>query len=327
LKRSIRQAAFFLTFAFVLGCSRKAEPPAPAQESIGERATMLMQRALERRKEHRWNEALGDYEIAQRLAPDDPDVHRGVKIFERLAKFLGEIRELDARIAVAPDDDQTIADRAMLFLRADDPELALMDAKLAAEKAPWAVRPKLFQALTLIALERPDECEPLGIDKRIHLNALSPEFLETISRLDAEISVERENADLYTARAWQLNEIGQPRLALNDAETALQFNANSADAHAERSYALTKLGRGDEAFDAIKRATELDANLASAWQYRGELELARDDFAAAIESLSHALTIAPTFAALQKRELAYRKLGDTQKADEDLHALEALGAH
>ncbi|MFL6595777.1 MAG: hypothetical protein ACJ8HQ_10085 [Chthoniobacterales bacterium] len=326
MKRSIRQAAFFVAFALLLGCSRKAEPPAQSEESTTDRATMLMQRALERRKEHRWNEALGDYEIAQRLAPDDPEVHRGAKVFERLAKFLGEIRELDARIAVAPDDDQTIADRAMLFLRADDAELALADAKLATEKAPWAVRPKLFQALALIALGHAEECEPLGIDSRIHLNALSPEFLQTISRLDAEISVERENADLYIARAWQLNEIGQPRLALNDAETALQFDANSANAHAERSYALTKIGRGDEAFDEIKRATELDANLASAWQYRGELELARDDVAAAIESLSHALMIAPTFAVLQKRELAYRKLGDTEKADEDLRALEAFSA-
>lgn len=326
MKRSIRQAAFFVAFVFLLGCSRRSATPSQPEESVSERATTLIQRALERRKEHRWNEALGNYEIAKKLAPDDPEVHRGVKVFERLAKFLGEIRELDARIAVAPDDDQTIADRAMLFLRADDAELALMDAKLAAEKAPWAVRPKLFQALALIALGRAEECEPLGIDNRIHLNALSPEFLQTISRLDAEISVERENADLYIARAWQLNEIGQPRLALNDAQAALQFDVNSAGAHAERSYALTKLGRADEAYDEIKRATELDADLASAWQYRGELELARNDFSTAVESLSHALTIAPTFAALQKRELAYRKLGDVQKADEDLHALEALSA-
>ncbi len=286
-----------------------------------------MQRALEHRKAHRWSDALDDYETAKKLAPDDPEVHRGVKLFERLAKFLAEIRELDARIALAPDDDQTITDRALLFLRADDAELALMDSQVAAEKAPWAVRPKLFEALALVALGRADECAPLGVDARIHLNNLSPEFLETISRIDSEISVERNNPDLYISRAWQLNETNQPQLALADAETALLFDANSAAAHAERSYALTKLGRADEAFDEIKRATELDANLASAWQYRGELELARNDFAAAIDSLSHALTIAPTFPALQKRELAYRQIGDTQKADEDLRALQALGAH
>jgi tetratricopeptide (TPR) repeat protein len=326
LKQLIRQAAFSVALTLLVGCSRHAEKAA-SEESPADRATALMQRALERRKEHRWNEALGDYEIANKLAPDDPEVHRGAKLFERLSKFLGEIRELDARLAMSPDDDQTIGDRAMLFLRADDAELALLDSKLAAEKAPWAVRPKLFEALALNALGRGQECDALGVDQRIHLNALSSEFLETTSRLDAEISLERNNPDLYIARAWQLNEIGQPRLALADAETALQFDTNSAAAHAERSYALTKLSRADEAYDEIKRATELDANLAAAWQYRGELELARGDSNAAIDSLSHALSIAPTAGALQKRELAYRQVGDNQKADEDLHALEELSAH
>ena len=285
-----------------------------------------MQRALEHRKARRWSDALADYQAAKQLAPDDPEVHRGVKLFERLGKFLAEIRELDARIAAVPDDVQTLGDRALLFLRSDDAELALLDSEQAAATAPWAVRPKLFQALALIALGRGGECEALGVDRRIHLNALTPEFLDTISRVDGEISVEQTNPDLYIARAWQLNEIGQPRLALADVETALQHDANSAGAHAERSYALTKLGRGDEALEEIKRATELDANFAAAWQYRGELELARGDLAAAIESLSRALTISPNVAALQKREHAYRQIGDTQKADDDLHALEALSA-
>ena len=291
---------------------------------IAEDATVRMERALCRRRLHRWTEALEDSRRAQELAPDDPDVRRGARLFDRLGKFLAEIRELDARLAVAPDDDQTLTDRALLFLRSQDAELALADAQLAAQKAPWAVRPVLFQALALIELGRADECDQLAVDNRIRLSALSSEFLETVSRIDAEISVERNNPELYIARAWQLNEIGQPRLALQDAEVALQHDTNSAAAHAERSYALTKLGRVDEAFEQIKRATELDTSLAAAWQYRGELELARGDFAAAIGSLSHALTITPSYAALQKREHAYRQLGHIEKADEDLHALQAL---
>ena len=314
----------------LVGCSRKAEPqpslPQGGQQSPAEQATALMERAFEHRKAHRWSDALADYQAAKQLAPDDPDVHRGVKLFERLGKFLAEIRELDARMAFAPDDVQTLGDRALLFLRSDDAELALSDSIEAGAKAPWAVRPKLFQALALIALGRAEQCEALRVDRRIHLNALTPEFLETISRLDGEISVEQTNPDLYTARAWQLNEIGQPRLALADTESALQNDPNSAGAHAERSYALTKLGRADEALEEIKRATELDENFATGWQYRGELEVARGDLNAAVESLSRALTISPNISALQKREHAYRELGETAKADDDLHALEALSA-
>ena len=291
-----------------------------------ENPTDLIARALARRRLHRWTEALEDFRRAQDLAPDDPDVRRGAKLFERLGKFLAEIRELDARLAVTPKDDQLLADRALLFLRSEDPELALEDSKAAAELAPWAIRPRLFQAAALIALGRAEECQKLDVDQRLRLETLTPEFLQTVSRLDAEISVERTNAELYVARAWQLNDIGQPLLALKDGETALRFDANSAGARTESSYALAKLGRLDEAFEHIRQATELDENFSTAWHYRGELEMQRGEHVAAIDSLSRALAINETPAALQKREECYRLIGLFVKADEDRRALEDMNA-
>ena len=293
---------------------------------IEESATARIARALARRRLHRWSEALEDFRRAQQLAPDDPDVRRGAKVFERVGKFLAEIRELDARLAITPKDDQLLADRALLFLRSEDPELALEDSKTAAQLAPWAVRPRLFQAVALIQLGRGAECERLEVDQRLRLENVTPEFLETISRLDAEISVERTNAELYISRAWQLNDIGQPVLALKDAETALRFAPKSAGARAESGYALAKLGRLDEAFEHIRQATELDANFSTAWQYRGELEMRRGDYVAAIESLSRALAINQTPAALEKREECYRQVGLLVKADEDRRAINDLNA-
>jgi tetratricopeptide (TPR) repeat protein len=87
-----------------------------------------------------------------------------------------------------------------------------------------------------------------------------------------------------------------------------------------------KLGRAKEASDKIKQATELDPNLASAWQYRGELEMAEGNNVAAIESLSRALAIQQTAAGLQKREECYRRVGLDARADEDHRALEQLAA-
>jgi tetratricopeptide (TPR) repeat protein len=164
------------------------------------------------------------------------------------------------------------------------------------------------------------------VQKGIRLETLTPEFLETISRLDSEISVERSNAELYVARAWQLNEINQPALALQDAENAVRLNPKSAGAFAECSYALRKLGRADEALDRIKQATELEPNFSTAWQYRGELEIERGETLSAIESLSHAIDTTPTAMALQKREQCYRRLGLLVKADQDRRALEELNA-
>ncbi len=69
--------------------------------------------------------------------------------------------------------------------------------------------------------------------KTVRLDALTPEFLETIGRLDSEISAERNNAELYVSRAWQLNEIVQPALALQDAEAAAKLDPKIAGASAE----------------------------------------------------------------------------------------------
>src|SRR5205085_6189884 len=128
------------------------------------------------------------------------------------------------------------------------------DSEAASNAGPWALRPKLFRALALIALGRADECDALGVHRLIRLDTLTPEFLETIGRLDSEISAERNNAELYISRAWQLNEIGQPSLALADAQTAAQLDPKAAGACAEASYALTKLGRAQEAIEQIRRA-------------------------------------------------------------------------
>jgi tetratricopeptide (TPR) repeat protein len=162
------------------------------------------------------------------------------------------------------------------------------------------------------------------VRKTIRLEALTPEFLETIGRLDSEISAERNNAELYVSRAWQLNEIGQPALALQDAETATKLDPKAAGASAEASYALTKLGRAPEALEQIKHATELDPNFSTAWQYRGELEMARGETLSAIDSLTHSIESNQTVVALEKREQCYRRLGLLVKAEQDRKAREEL---
>jgi tetratricopeptide (TPR) repeat protein len=292
--------------------------------AVQENAVARINRALCRRRMHRWHDAYEDLQAAQAIGRADPEVERGAKLLERLARFLGEIRELDSAVAVSPNDSGLLADRALLFLRADDAELALEDAQTAANIGTWAVRPKLFQALALIALGRGDECEKLAVRKTIRLEALTPEFLETIGRLDSEISAEKNNAELYVSRAWQLNEIGQPAVALQDAETAAKLDPKAAAASAEASYALTKLGRGQEALEQIKRATDLDPNFATAWQYRGELEMARGETLSAIDSFTHSIESNQTLVVLEKREQCYRRLGLLVKAEQDRKAREEL---
>jgi tetratricopeptide (TPR) repeat protein len=263
-------------------------------------------------------------ERAAQIAPDDPLVRQERALLDRLGKFLAAIRDLDRELSARPNDAFLLADRALLFLRAGDPSLALDDASEAARLAPAAVRPKLFRALAAGILGRPSD--RAGSARVLRLESLSSDFLQTISRLDAEIAAEPKSADLLSNRAWQLNEIGQPQLALADAEAALQIDPQSAGASVEASYALAKLKRGSEAYARIKEATTLDANFSTAWQYRGELEMQRTDYLAAIDSLTRALAINQTAAALAKREECYRKLGLLAKAEDDHRTLEQLRA-
>jgi tetratricopeptide (TPR) repeat protein len=292
-----------------------------------ETAEGFAQRALSRRHLHHWPEALADLQRAKDLAPDDPEVTRCARTFDHLGKFLAEIRDLDAQLAVAPNDQTLLSDRSLLFLRSEDFEMALDDADTAVKLAPWATRPKLFGGIALIRLGRIDEAEKRLVRKSTRIEMLTPEFLETIGRLDSEISVERKNAELYATRAWHLNDIGQPALALQDAESAAQLDPKSASACAEKAYALMKLGQAKKAFEQIQHATTLDPNYATAWQYRGELEMEERNYMAAVESFSRALSMDQTLMALEKREACYRILGWTIKAEEDHRALEALNAH
>lgn len=83
--------------------------------AVQESAEARVQRALCRRRLHRWDEAWEDVHKAQETASYDPEVLRATTLFDRLSKQLAKIRDLDARLAVAPNDAATITDRSFFF--------------------------------------------------------------------------------------------------------------------------------------------------------------------------------------------------------------------
>ena len=285
-----------------------------------EKVSGLLNRAICYRHLHSWTAALADLHRAQALAPEHAIVRQELARFDRLDKFLEEVRELDRQQLASPNDGNLVGDRALLFLRAGDPVLALDDAEQAAQMMPTAVRPKLFRMIARRELASDARQSPP--DPLVRLEDLSAQFLQTISRLDAEIAAEPKNAELLTNRAWQLNENGQSTFALDDAQNAQTNDSQSAGACAEIAYALSKLNDRAAAYREIERATELDPNFSTAWQYRGELEMGEGDYTKAVDSLSRALAINQTADALTAREACYRKLGQIEKAEDDQKLLE-----
>jgi len=291
---------------------------------LKDNATARINRAVCRRRLHRWTEAFEDFNHAEQLGHDDPEVRRWSKVFDGLQRYREQIGEFDAKIAALPEEAGLLADRALIFLRGNDPEMALEDAEHSAKLAPWALRPKLFEGIALTELNRPKQVDALGLRRPLSLQLLSPEFLETASRLDLAIAVERTNPEHLITRSWQLNEIGQPKLAVQDAEAAVRLDPKSSEALTELAYALAKLGHPDEAYEKARQATEIDSNSAAAWQYRGELEMSRDDYLAAVDSLSRSAGIHQSVAVLQKRSECYRHLGLNARADEDRRTVQQL---
>lgn len=285
-----------------------------------ESAEALLKRATCYHHLHGWAAEIADLRRAKDLAPDQSFVRQELARFDRLAKFLEEVQELDRQQLGSPNDAGLLGDRALLFLRVDDPALALDDAEAAARISPSAIRPQLFRLIARRELNRSPGKS--STDPSIRLEDFSPQFLETIARLDAEIVAEPKNAELLTSRAWHLNETGQPALALADARKALAADSKSVGACTEAAYALSKLNQRSAAYQEIERAIELDPKFATAWQYRGELEMDRGDYSKAVESLTRGLEINQSAAALTARESCYRQLGLIDKAQEDAKSLE-----
>ncbi|MEO7168534.1 MAG: tetratricopeptide repeat protein, partial [Chthoniobacterales bacterium] len=92
----------------------------------------LVNRALCYQHLHSWEAARADLQRAGQLDPEDPLVRRETAHFDRLGKFLDEVRKLDKELIASPNDVGLLTDRALLFLRADGAALALDDARKAA---------------------------------------------------------------------------------------------------------------------------------------------------------------------------------------------------
>ncbi|HEY4283330.1 MAG TPA: tetratricopeptide repeat protein, partial [Chthoniobacterales bacterium] len=233
----VRQKIAFLQQT--LGHWSDAETEWAKALGLKETVTARLNRAVCLRRLHRWDEAFADYQRAVQLGKDDPEVRRWSTVFAGLQKNKQQIAELDAKLTMLPDDPGLLGDRALLFLHSEDPEMALEDSERASNVASWALRPKLFQGVALIELNRSRQLDALGLHRPFSLDSLTPEFLETASRLDLAIAVERTNPEHFITRSWYLNEIGQPKLALQDAETAVRIDQKSASGLAELAYALT----------------------------------------------------------------------------------------
>lgn len=276
---------------------------------------------------HNWDAAYADMAKANKMDATNPQVKEWLPEFERLQKFLPQIKALDARIAKSPNDVELLLERARVFILAGRPLLAIDDAEHAFKPQPASMRARIELAEASLDAGQPENAAKLEVDRYLRRGEdkhVSDDALRELGRLDARLSANPKDADALVARASILRDLRQFTLALADANAALSINDKSATAHFEAAQDLDGLYRQKEALLHARIATELDPNDSKMWFFRGVLERQRADFAEAVTSQTRSIEISESPAALSEREQCERRIGKTAEADADLRRIREL---
>jgi tetratricopeptide (TPR) repeat protein len=276
----------------------------------------------------KWDAAYADMAKANKMDASDSEVKEWLPQFERLQKFLPQIKALDAQIAKSPNDIGLLLERARLFTLAGRPLLALDDAQRALKLQPASMRARIQTAEALLDTGRPEDAAKLQVNDKLARaedKHVSEEVLRRLGSIDALFAQDPKDVHALTARADNLALLKQFTLSLADAKTALAINNKSAAAHFAAATSLYNLGNIREALAEVRRATELDPNDAIKWYCRGLAEAERADFLAAIQSQTRSLNLHETVRALREREKCERRIGKISEADADLRRISELG--
>ena len=309
--------------------SRWADHAAYRSKAIAAQDTAARRvlRAVAYLRLHNWNAAYADMAKANKMDATDPQVKQWLPEFERLQKFLPQIKALDAQIAKSPNDVDLLLQRAHAFILAGRPLLAIDDAEHVFKLQPASMRARIELAEALLDAGKSEDAAKLEVDRYLRRGEdkhVSDQVLRELGTLDGRLSANPKDADALIARARILRDLRQFTLALADANAALAINDKSAAAHFEAAQDLDSLDRQKEALLHARIATELDPNNSNMWFFRGRLERQRADFAGAVASQTRSIEISESLGALSEREQCQRRIGKTAEADADLRRIQEL---
>ena len=277
-----------------------------------------------------WGAAYADMAKANKMDATNPQVKEWLPEFERLQKFLPQIKALDAQIAKSQNDPALaglLLERARVLILAGRPLLAIEDAERAFKLQPGSMRARIQLAEALLDAGKAEDAAKLEVDRYLRRGEdkhVSDEALRELGRLDARLSADPKDADALVARAKILRDLRQFTLALADANAALAINDKSAAAHFEAAQDLDGLDQQKEALSHARIATELDPQNSNIWFLRGVLERQRADFTGAVASQTRSIEIDESLVALAEREQCQRRIGKTAEADADLRRIQQL---
>lgn len=209
-------------------------------------------------------------------------------------------------------------DRAVAYVRAGQPKLALEDYNRAVQM--FAEYPAAYnnRGNLLVALGQPGEAIK-DFDRAL---LLAPGYAAAYSnRANARIRL-GQNADAVrdftkaielmpssapplSGRGIAYLATGKPHAAIRDFSRAVNADARFASAYRNRAEARLSVGQNEEAIEDLSRAVAFDVNNAEIYVVRGYAYLAANNTASAIKDFARAIELDPkSVAAYQARGLA-----------------------
>src|SRR4030095_8038544 len=114
---------------------------------------------------HNWDAAVAEMAKANKRDAIHPQVKEWLPEFERLQKFLPQIKTLDAQIAKSPNDVGLLLERARVFILAGRPLLAIDDAEHAFKLQPASMRARVELAEALLDAGKAEDAAKLEVDR------------------------------------------------------------------------------------------------------------------------------------------------------------------
>lgn len=217
---------------------------------VDEDASLLVSRALARRKLQDFAGSLEDFSAANKVDPEDQSVVGNRSAFDRLRVALSGIDAASAILASDPNDLSARLSRAYWYFTTGFASvLAVEDAEAARQIGSQSVA-----ALVLFAeaanqagrLSVRDALDKFKADVSKPLPAL--EVIDRLRRYDDRLVKNPKDISALLARSRELGENAQQYpLAMRDAEAVLEIDPGSAQARAAKISALVKLGRVEDA--------------------------------------------------------------------------------
>ncbi|MBI3610943.1 MAG: tetratricopeptide repeat protein [Nitrospirae bacterium] len=248
--------------------------------------------------------AVQEFQMALKLEPDNPDVHRnrGVAL-KKLGRLDESIREYQAALKLKPDDAVTHNDLGLFYQDLGRTDEAVQEYQIALKLKPddaaahynlgntYKRQGRLGEAIQAYqsALKfKPDSAEAHNNLGNIYKD--QGRLDEATREYQAALKLAPNSAWAHDRMGEVLKTHGRLEEAIKEYQTALKLQPDSAEAHARLARVYNDLGRLEEAAQEYQTALKLKQDLAEAhvdlgtvYRRQGRIEQAVQEYQIAIK--------------------------------------------